>query len=399
MHHTRTIIALVLVVLLAGCAQRQTSRSTDLASPTQTTDAPSTHPTPPAGAVEGSGNTVVRFLPRGGRVDWYKGAAHSLIAYDAIVDDTRVNTELFTIEPDGSDQRCVTCDAPIPKGFVGQPAWHPDGEFLVIQAENENSQHRLYNHMAWGINNDLWLIKRDGTSAERIWRTPLNNAALHPHFSEDGTKLIFAERIATNRPIIGLRRITPGGENPWAGWQIHIADFNPAAEGEAKLTNHRTLTPNGSGFYEIHDLTAEGQIEYSFTPGGEAYVDDTYTSNVDGTDVRNLINSPDTWDEHGTYSPSERTLAFVSSRMDRSWRAPRSRANTLRTELFTKDPAGTVTQITAINQNGDPNQRYLVSDFSWDREGRRIVFQVATLNADGLPLSPELWMVTFAEPQ
>lgn len=221
MHRILRIIALVLMVLLAGCAQRQTERSTQTAPPAQEPIAPATQPDPstpdanaPAGAAQG-GTTVARFMPRGGRVDWYKGDAHSLIAYDAIVDDARVNTEVYTVEPDGSGQQCVTCDAPIPKGFIGQPAWHPDGEYLVIQAENENSQHRLYNHMAWGINNDLWLIKRDGTSAERIWRSPLNHAALHPHFSEDGSRLIFAERIATNRPIIGLRRITPGGENPW----------------------------------------------------------------------------------------------------------------------------------------------------------------------------------------
>ena len=60
----------------------------------------------------------------GGRLDWYKGVKHNLIAFDAIVDDTTKNTELYTMQPDGSDRFCVTCKAPVPKGFVGQPVWH-----------------------------------------------------------------------------------------------------------------------------------------------------------------------------------------------------------------------------------------------------------------------------------
>lgn len=43
--------------------------------------------------------------------------------------------------------------------------------------------------------NDLWVIKKDSTGAEKIWSTPKDNAALHPHFSKDGTKIMFAERV------------------------------------------------------------------------------------------------------------------------------------------------------------------------------------------------------------
>ena len=81
-----------------------------------------------------------------GRVDWYHGARHELIAFDTIVNNRTKNTEIFVMEPDGSNVTCVTCDAPIPKGFIGQPAWHPDGNHLIFQAESEHSQHGLYNH-------------------------------------------------------------------------------------------------------------------------------------------------------------------------------------------------------------------------------------------------------------
>lgn len=54
----------------------------------------------------------------------------------------------------------------------------------------------------------------------------LNNAALHPHFNNDGSKLLFANRIPTGNIIPALIGITPGGENHWDGWGMHIADFD-----------------------------------------------------------------------------------------------------------------------------------------------------------------------------
>lgn len=343
-----------------------------------------------------------RLVEEGGRVDWYKGDRHELIAYDAISDYSTRNTELYTIEPDGSGKRCVTCDSGIRKGFVGQPAWHPDGRHLIIQVENENSGHTLFNHMSWGFDNDLWIISRDGTEAEPIWTSPSNHAALHPHFNKDGTKLIFAERIPTGRTIPLLGIITPGGENQWEGWQIHIADFDITNQGTGKLSNHRAIKPNGDGFYETHQLTEDGRMVYSFTPSGKPYVDDIYIADINGTNVQGLIENPATWDEHGSYSPSERSLAFNSSRVDPSWKAPTSRAITLSTELYLKDVSGEVRQITELNAKGDPTKRYITSDFDWDRTGRRIVFQAGSIdNKTGLPdsVQVQLWMITFSSPQ
>ena len=331
-------------------------------------------------------------------MDWYKGEKHELIAYDTITDLVTRNTEVYTINPNGSGKSCVTCATDIPKGFVGQPAWHPNGEYLVVQAENANSKHTLFNHLSWGINNDLWLVKRDGTEAELIWSSPLNHASLHPHFNKDGTKLMFSERIATGRSILGLRRITPGGENQWDGWQIHVADFDINKAGKEKLSNHRILFGGTGGFYETHEFMDDGRIVYSHTPQGAAYVDDVYVVNLDGTDNQNLINSSKTWDEHGLYSPSGKSLAFISSRADPSWVAPKSKATTLTTELYLKNAEGEITQVTDVNNSGDPDKRYLVSDYDWDKDGLRIVFQVAPIDKKTGPDLPQLWMLEFREP-
>src|SRR5690606_38582879 len=103
---------------------------------------------------------------------------------------------------------------------------------------NENSSHSPFEHLIWGINNDLWIVRRDGSAAERIYESPLNHGVLHPQFSPDGTKIAFSERIATGQSHPAREGITPGGENPWNGWRLHLADFDIAAPEGQKLSNH-----------------------------------------------------------------------------------------------------------------------------------------------------------------
>lgn len=336
-----------------------------------------------------------RISANGGRVDWFKGDQHELIAYDAITDPATHNTDLFTMQPDGSQPRNLTGSAGLRKGYLGQPAWHPDGEHIVFQVENANSPHRLFNNPMWGFDNDLWLIKRDGSGAECIWETSPNGAALHPHFNATGTQLVFAERVATGRKVTGaLAAFAPGGENQWEGWRIHLADFDLGKPGKQKLSHHRTLFAETRGFYETHGFLQNGDLVYSHTAEGAPYVDDVYRAHPDGKDPVNLTGSPATWDEHGCYSPDERLLAFMSSRADRTWQAPRSTSRTLRTELFVKTPTGPVEQLTALNQETPAGLRSIISDFDWDRAGRRIVFLRTTLR-DLAFESVEIWLLTL----
>lgn len=387
----RGVILLFAIAVLttAGC-RRAVTRATTIPpqEPPRSTSAPRA-----SEWVQG----VTLVTNRGGRVAWYQGsaAAHELVAFDAVTDASSRNTDVFVMQPDGSGRQCISCRSSIPDGFIGQPAWHPDGEHILVQAENSHSGHGLFNHVSWGIDNDLWLIARDGSVATRVWSTKPSHAALHPHFNKDGTVLIFAERVPTGRSRRSLAGITPGGENPWDGWRIHIADFDVS---RSTLTNHRTLQPNGRGFYETHGFAADGRIVYSHTAGGRAYVDDIYAARPDGSAMTQLVNSPSSWDEHGTFSPSgSGAFAFNSSRAFADWNARTSKLRTLRTELFLELPSGDITQVTRMNEL--LHKRVLVSDFDWSRDGRRILVQAAPVDeATGSAESPQLWMVTFRHP-
>ena len=82
-------------------------------------------------------------------------------------------------------------------------------------------------------------------------------------------------------------------------------------------------------------------------------------------------------------------LAFISSRFDPSLVFPKARPRDVRTELFIRDGKGD-RQITDMNRR--KGTRIAVSDFDFDRTGRRLAFQVATIDASR---RPEIWMVNL----
>jgi hypothetical protein len=384
------IAAMIALVLFSGCIQDNCGDGICQRQEDRNRSCLEDCITPPANAPV---KDLKLFIKEGGRVDWYKGNAHELIAYDAISNDFK-NSEVYIIKPDGSGKQCVTCNSDIPKGFVGQPAWHPDGEHIIIQVENLNSKHRGMEHVSFGLNNDLWIIKKDGTGAKRIWITDLNHAALHPHFSHEGTKLIFAERIPTGLIIPGIGELTPGGENFWNGWQIRVADFDPEY---MEIIESTAIKPNGNGFYETNDFFNDNEFTYSFTAHGQAYVDDLYSVKTDVANVVHIINSPTTWEEHGTFSPAGTgDFVFLSSRFDPTWTAPSSKPETISLELFLKKTNGDIVQLTEMNKNADINTKYLVSDYDWDKDGKRIVIQIAPVNKKTCEFGfPQIWMIEF----
>jgi hypothetical protein len=367
-------------------------------------------PTPPPvvpapGLPDPDDVVVTKLADNGGRVAWFHaGAQHERIAFDAVVDPYTQNTDVFTMDPNGGNVVNVTAATAIPAGFRGQPEWYPDGSHLAIQAENASSQHTKYNHLAWGINNDLWIIAADGSRAERVYTPGFNGAVLHPHFSHDGRTLVFTERVATGIVIPALVGATPGGENPWTGWHLHVAAVDLSQSGTSILSNHRILLDNPGGQLETNSVTGDGWVVYARTDGGAPYVNDLFMTNLADGRTLPVIDSDATWDEHGSMSPAGRLFAFMSSRADAGWSYPGDDVTTLRTELFLVDvgdegPAGALTrapmQLTHMAAS-DPTKRFVVSDFDWDRSGRRIVFVLASYNAStGAPYPSQTWLVEF----
>ncbi len=311
----------------------------------------------------------------GGRVDWC--AANNLIAFDRMTGtDT---SEVYVIRPDGSGERCVTCNAPnMPKGIRGQPAWHPGGRFLIIQVQGKFYKGSRFEFVAWGIHNDLWLVAADGSWSQRLLETEYLGASLHPHFSDSGDRLFWSVRKSTGRKIPQrLFHKTPGSENPWDGWHLAIANFRRSASGKAKLSERVDLFRGQGGFFESHALKKD-MIWYSHTKGGRPFVDDIFRAQWDGTRRVNITRSPGTWEEHGEPSPNGQLVTFNSSRSF-DWKHPPDNAGSLRLELWAQHTStGKIFRLTNFNKQAAGHERILTSDYAWSPSGKEIVVYYAT---------------------
>ena len=324
------------------------------------------------------GNIVVSrrtLTAHGGRVDWC--ASNNLIAFDRMTGSD--SSEVFVIRPDGSAERCITCNIPgLPEGIRGQPAWHPSGEFLVIQVQGKFYKGSRFEFVSWGIHNDLWLIAANGQWAQQLIETEYLGASLHPHFSDSGDRLFWTVRESTGKKIRQrLFQQTPGKENPWDGWHLAIADLNRDVSGKAKLTHRIDLYRGQGGFFESHALRS-GVIWFSHTKGGRPLVDDIYRASWDGTQRINITKSLGTWEEHGELSPGGSLVTFNSSRSF-DWKNPPDTAKTLRLELWARQAStGNIFRLTDFNKQLAGRGRVLTSDYAWGPFGREIAVYYAT---------------------
>ncbi len=242
-----------------------------------------------------------------GHVDWLR-LPDGLIVFDRKGPDGYF--QMWTMRGDGSGQTSLTAGRRELPGFhTGQPAWHPSGRWIVFQAQKAGipKQFQKTSEPGAGMYNDLWIMTADAT---RFWKlvdlpVELNADArgiLHPHFSADGTQLVWAER-------------TGRGSKAFGSWVIRLADF-VVAEAGPRLDNIRTLTPlltgRGGAFYETHGFSPDGRaLIYSsdVERGLKLYLHDLRSGST-----RRLTEDPRVWDEHAIFSPDGRRIVHMSSR-------------------------------------------------------------------------------------
>ncbi len=179
----------------------------------------------------------------GGRVDWSPDG--QTIAFDRLGNDDK--WDLWLMDANGDNQECLTCNRPdLGDGDMGQPAFHPSGEWLAFQRESpDHRENWLPTHPGAGVYNDLMVMRlsdrevfmlndvADGNSGE-------NGATLHAVFSHAGNQILWTDG-------------EPGCMTcPFRDWQIALADF-VVEDGVPSLTNRQNFQPGQEGlWYETH---------------------------------------------------------------------------------------------------------------------------------------------------
>ncbi len=244
----------------------------------------------------------------GGRVDW--SAPNKPVAFDKEVGKNHY--EVFTMNPDGSAEQCVTCNnISLAHLSNGNPAWNPNGKWIAFQMVKATAATGASNTPGIGVQSELWIITPDGTKAVKLVSTDNSPdvGILHPHFSPDGTKLAWSQM---------YQRSNIFGKNQEYGyWQLKVADF---VDGTTPyVTNIKSYAPGGSAFYENHGLSPDNQWLY-FTSNMRAkqqhkglYADnDIYRLNLNTDSLEQLTTIG--YNEHAEISPDGTTIVWMSSR-------------------------------------------------------------------------------------
>ena len=315
-----------------------------------------------------AGITII--TQNGGHLAWSK--KRNKIAFDRLGKDKYF--DLWMMNPDGSGQKSITVNHPrLPNKHIGQPAWHPSGKLIVIQVQKGHVPRYADTKCApgAGVLNDLWIITPNG---KQVWKIHAvrdevsKNAAgvLHPHFSHDGTKLFWAERVRDNG-------------KPFGEWILRIAEFrfNPATG--PRLGRIRTYNPGGgSSFFESHNFSPDDQ--YVLFTGNQDGPLEIYEMNVASGAVKRLTyHSAYTWDEHAHYSPDGKKIIWMSSKGLRFTVKPFD----LEAEfwIMNRDGSGKQ-QLTWFLTPGHPhylNKSFAVAaDFDWSPDGTQIAALVLT---------------------
>lgn len=326
------------------------------------------------------------FRAEGGRLDW---SSKGVIAYDK--KDKDGYFDIFLARPGSNDDRCLTCDRPeLPNRQIGQPAWHPDGVFLAFQAQRGGFRGLpgltdFFANPGAGIANNVWVS--DGTRFWQLTDVPRGyGGVLHPQFSHDGRRLVWAERVAAR-----------GGK--WGRWALKIADFS-VQNGVPRISNTTTLAPGRQQrFYESHGFSKDNRrVLFSGNLDGQDETGlDIYWVDPRSGDLTNLTSSANIWDEHAHLSPGGGRIVWMSSRD--ILEGPIDPVE-MRGDYWIMDADGAnQRRLTYFNQRG--HEHYVpggavAADFAWSPDGRQIAAYVMTNTRQ---VTGPIMLLEFTQPQ
>lgn len=247
------------------------------------------------------------LMREGGRVDWSKATGR--IAFDsAKLPEAQENGSFLTyaMNDDGSDIECVSCGLFPAGATVGQPAWGPEGRWLVVQVAFASCfLPAVLKHPGAGFSAQLWGIDTE-SGATRLLRDTTCDASsgtLHPHFSEDGTKLIWAE--ATKRADFSDPALNFGA------WTLMVADVSWTQDGPT-VDDVESYQPGIEGFYETHSLDRTNRyLLHTATNQTNPGFQQTTLSELDLESGEVAVLASGGFNEHGAYTADETAAIYM----------------------------------------------------------------------------------------
>ena len=216
------------------------------------------------------------------------------------------NTEIYTIDPDGSDLYRLTNNSTDDMA----PAISPDGARIAFRSAS-----------------DIYVMNIDGTERQRLTDTSVYES--HPDWSPDGTQIAFVSERDGNRGIYimdadgsDVQRLTNDPAEDmrpdWSPDGTRIL-FNSERDGNIEIyvmdtdgSNLRRLTDNPK--WELFPQWSPNGAQIAYTLATPNQWDqEIYVMSADGTNARQLTNLPAA-SEDPAWSPDGTQIAFQTDR-------------------------------------------------------------------------------------
>jgi len=227
---------------------------------------------------------------------------------------------IYLANEDGSNESALTFNHPdLPGKHAGAEDWHPSGKYLVFVAEKAKHGALIpllpsnwpiigssYPALpGFGGFSDLWLITADAgkTYPLRVVSNDYDHGILIPRFSQDGKKLVWAERI--KHPRLMSKLLAAGA------YVMKTADF--VEQPTPHLENIHTYNPDGDAFYEVTAFTPDGSniLFSSNFETGNFLKSQLYSFNLAKQTYTRLTTAG--YNEHQCISPDGKTIIYMSN--------------------------------------------------------------------------------------
>lgn len=315
---------------------------------------------------------LYQLLENAGRAAW--APRGDFIAFDRIGGDEY--SDIYITEPDGSLERCLTCDLiEFRRKHCGNPTWHPSGQLIIFQSEKPirrgGSPVPFIEVPGRSLSSDLWAITPDG---RRFWKlTSYGDTAGRAHaprFSHEGDHLAWSERVS--------------GGGAWGRWVIQVAEFSER-RGIPKLRNKKTYK-FGGGFVENYGFTTNDRgvlMARAIESGDVLEGIDLYLLDLEDGEIKRLTSAPGEWDRYGRLAPNGKVVIWSSSREIQQGSIiirHRDRPRMMALDLWIMSADGrNRSRLTHFNNVFSPQYggRTRVAESSWSPEGDRLVVLVS----------------------
>jgi len=285
--------------------------------------------------------TVSVLTRQGGRLDWSPDGRR--IAFDRPLEDHC--TDLFVMAADGTAETCITCDHDrlgLPAGHKGNPAWHPSGDWIVIQAERETGRARCSHRTSpsRGVSNELWAVRADGSSAVKLVSLDPSRPGgnLDPHFDPKGQRLLWSHMLREPERDSGS---FSAGE-----WTLRIAPFS-IEKALPSVGPSQDYSPGRPAFYDAQGFTPDGAaILFAGHPDeGQAFhgLDVAAFDLAARSITRRVTTTPAELDRTARVTPAGRILFSSTRGLPNDPRSPSS-------DFWVAEPDGATWRLTRFNE-------------------------------------------------